>query len=71
MKRMKIDNTKAFSAGCVCQPQGGYNRVIPITCSSAVFIMMFPGCLMKLQEPGVVLMLEALWGFGTGMVLMC
>lgn len=37
MKKPKIDNTKAFSAGCVCQPQGGYNRAIPITCSSRLY----------------------------------
>lgn len=43
----------------------------PACTASAVFIVVFPGCLMKLQEPGVVLELKALWGFGTGMVLMC
>lgn len=28
---MKTPNTKAFSAGCVRQPQDGYDRAIPIT----------------------------------------
>lgn len=60
----------------VCQPQVSITELLPSPAppactASAACILMFPGCLMKLQEPGVVLVLEALWGFGTGMVLMC
>lgn len=48
-----------------------YPSPVPPACTaSAACIVMFPGCLMKLQKPGVVLVLEMLWGFGTGMVLM-
>lgn len=69
-------STKAFSAGCVCQPQVGITELLPsptppACTASAACIVMVPRCLMKLQEPGGVLVLEAPWGFGTGMVLMC